>query len=384
MRHAAQQVQGERRGLGLTGRLILVTGGVFLTFVAGLAVLSLRHFRLLHEATIGQQQLLLARTVAGEVEARFQGARAALEATARVVPAGATTDGRAAQRFIDARLVLKQVFAEGLWLLDGQGRVLGAADPAGPAPPGAAGPDSGKASFSRPAASLRLGGRPAIWISVPVRGPGGAPEGRVVGGLDVAGDGVLARLGRLRIGQEGYFSVFSPERMTLAHRDEARVPGAPVPVGSNAILERALQGFEGWERTRDEAGVEMVSAVQRVPSTGWIVVASFPAAEADRPYLAARSWYGLATLAGAVVLLALAWATARGVTRPLAAMTRQVEALTAGAEVRPLASGTGRRPSATWSGARGNSSAVALWAVSMARRAAGAAPSRSALPRSMA
>jgi len=337
LRDEERPAQPGTRGLGLIGRLVLGAGGAFLALVVGLAALSLQHFQQANDEVIGSQQVVLAATVAEELEGGLQRARTALEAAAVSAPAEVLTDPRAARAWLDQRIVLPRLFTDGVWLVDGAGRVLAASAAAVAVPlPEERGWTAPLATYSGAHAAGRSG-QPSIHVTVPVAGVGGAPSGRLVGGLELPGEGFLPRLGQLRIGRGGYFSLLTPDGRLLLHPDRPRLLGPVSPRGVNVAVDRALEGHQGWLRTRTSAGVEMVTAVQRVPSTGWIVLANLPADEADAPFLAARRWFLLATLAGTLALFAAAWAAARGLTRPLGLLTRGVEALAEGGEAWPLA-----------------------------------------------
>jgi PAS domain S-box-containing protein len=327
--------------LGLSGRLVLVTGAVFLVFVMGLVGLSLRSFRQQNEQTIGQQQLLLATAVAGEIDAALLQARAALERSAAALPASLLGEPQAASRRLSEQGGLQAIFDDGVALLDRQGRVV-----ATTAPDAAAALASvlqaetpGGAPFSRPFPSARAGGRPAIGITAPIRDDAGAVVGHLVGGLVVIGPGLASRFAAMRLGQGGYFSLVTSDRIVLMHADPDRILRFGGPAGVNLAVDRGLEGFEGWLPTRTAAGVEMLTAVKRVPTTGWLLAANYPQADANEPFQRARAWYLLLAGAGALALVGLVWLTARRLTRPLTEMTRQVEVLAAVGGAGQVASG---------------------------------------------
>jgi len=344
------EVRGQPGGirLGLAGRLVLVSGAVMLLFVAAQATLALREFRLRHEQVIGQQLELLAATVAEDIDATIRDERLHLEETVEAMPPGLLADPRATAAFLERQVVVRAVFDQGLAAVDAAGRVVAVSGPpTGAAPAVLAGgrfsepPSSGRFAVSAPFEAAGAGGRPAVAIGLPIRGPGGEVAGRLVGAVELLAPDAIGRFAGVRIGHGGYFSLVTPDRVILMHADRTRLLQPTGPAGVNLAIDEGLVGRDGWRRTRTRAGLEMVTAVRHVASTGWLLAANLPAADADAPFEQGRAWYLVATAVGALLLLAAVWLTTRRLMRPLADMTSQVEAMAGGAEGRPVESGGG-------------------------------------------
>ena len=68
-------------------------------------------------------------------------------------------------------------------------------------------------------------------------------------------------------------------------------------------------------------------AAATTTSTGWILTANYPAAEAYAPLKTTRRYFLMATLAFTIAVLAITWFLMKRLTAPLAAFTRHVESL---------------------------------------------------------
>jgi len=322
---------GGARGLGLSLRLVLVTVGAFVAFVAVLAGLSLHHFQVLNEETIGEQQVLMATAVSGEIDSTL---RLASDTLARAAVA-LGTEPAADHQELAGQAALAALFDDGVVQVDAEGRVVATL---GEAPGFGAEPFAapGTPAFSRPYASTRARGRPGIGVSVPLRDAAGGVRGALRGGLLLVADHTLGRTSELRFGRGGYFSLTTADRVLLLHLDPDRVLRYGGPAGVNEAVDRGLEGFEGWQLTRTTGGVQMVTAVKRVPATGWVLAANYPLEEARAPFVRAGHWYLLGTGAMSLLLLGLVGLGTRRLVRPLAEVTRQVEAMADGAPGGPV------------------------------------------------
>lgn len=238
------------------------------------------------EKVVSSQQLALADYVAREVDNRLVERREFLERLAASLPPGLLARPGDLRAWLAERHTLLPLFNFGLVATDASGRVL-ADFPEVPARAGAAfgnEPDfvaalGGKAVIGRP----RVG--PAV--KKPIL-PMGAPivrDGRVLGVLigtsELGAAGFLDLLQMGRIGEGGGFLLISPrERLFVASSVPEMVMQQTPPAGVNPLHDRAMAGFRGTGITVSAKGVEELSAIASVPSTGWFVVARLPTAEA--------------------------------------------------------------------------------------------------------
>ena len=110
--------------------------------------------------------------------------------------------------------------------------------------------------------------------------------------------------------------------------------------GVNRGTERALAGFEGWLETRSKDGTDSIYAYKRLRTTGWILAARYPSAEAFAPMDQMRhnAFFGAGGLALAAGLLA--WVLVYRLLSPLQVLRDNVVAIREdGADIEVLRDG---------------------------------------------
>ena len=162
---------------------------------------------------------------------------------------------------------------------------------------------SRKSMISRPIRS-RLTGNHIVIFSAPVVDTAGKVVAVLTASVDLRRSGFLRQIGNLKPGKTGYLFLMTADGVIIDHPDGTRlfqhVANAP---GVNRGTERALDGFEGWLETRSKDGMESIYAYKRLRTTGWILAARYPTAEAFAPMIEMRhsaffSAGGLALAAG--------------------------------------------------------------------------------------
>ena len=68
--------------------------------------------------------------------------------------------------------------------------------------------------------------------------------------MNLLRDNFLGEISRTRIAKTGYFLLFTKDRTLIIHRDRSRIMGLAAPPGTNKMLDKALNGFEGGERSQ--------------------------------------------------------------------------------------------------------------------------------------
>ena len=144
---------------------------------------------------------------------------------------------------------------------------------------------SGKPVIGPPTRSGTVQQRPGVPIAVPLRNGSGATVGALVGQFLLSDPTMLGQLHHTRIGERGYFLVFSPkDRMILAAPDQSRILQRLPPKGVIPLLDRRLEdGFEGPGIVVSALGVEHLGVARKMATTGWMVVADVPTEEIFAP-----------------------------------------------------------------------------------------------------
>jgi PAS domain S-box-containing protein len=172
--------------------------------------------------------------------------------------------------------------------------------------------------------------RPVLTVGVPV-----FREGQVAYVLVTAlGPEILsALLNEQNLPADWSAGIFDRNYLIVAHNHGLdRLIGQPAMPELRAMISRNLGG---WFPSVTKEGIAVYSAFRRSELTGWTVAIGVPREFVDAP-LRRAEW--LAFGGGAAVLalsLALAWWMARGIRRPVAALTQSARALGTGAPLGP-------------------------------------------------
>ena len=173
----------------------------------------------------------------------------------------------------------------------------------------------------------RLSGAKMVAVTAPVFDDQGEIVYVLAGRIDLQHARFLRQIDALRPGSTGYLFLMAADGTLIDYpsrsRTMERIGAAP---GAQPGLERALHGFEGWLVGRDHEGPAIVT-YRRLTTTGWILGARYPEAEAFAPL--ARVRRTVLVVAGILALAAglLSWWIVRRGLQPLDALRRNVAAV---------------------------------------------------------
>lgn len=169
----------------------------------------------------------------------------------------------------------------------------------------------------------RVSGAPLIVMAAPMRDAAGNLVAVLAGLSLLNAPGFLDSLQKARLGEGGGFLLISPtDRLFVASSDPSMVLTATPPVGANPLHDRAMSGFRGTGITFNAKGVEEMSTMVTVPSTGWFVVVRMPTEEAFRPIAVFREYTLKSGLIILVVMIALVTLLLTTMLRPLVQAAR--------------------------------------------------------------
>jgi diguanylate cyclase (GGDEF)-like protein/PAS domain S-box-containing protein len=169
----------------------------------------------------------------------------------------------------------------------------------------------------------RLSGAKMVLVTAPVFDDHGEIVYVLTGRIDLQHARFLRQVDALRPGSTGYLFLMAADGTVIdapaKERPATRPDGQPG-------LARALRGFEGWLVGGDHEGPAIVT-YKRLATTGWILGARYPEAEAFAPLVHVRRTVlvvaGILALAAGTLSL---WLVRRGL-RPLDALRRNVAAV---------------------------------------------------------
>ena len=95
----------------------------------------------------------------------------------------------------------------------------------------------------------------------------------------------------------------------------------------NSFFDKAIAGFDGSGETINSQGIAMLSSSKHLRATDWILSVNAPLSEAYAPVRSLRNYLLAGILIGTIAMLGIAWLVMRVLTAPLAAVTREVEAM---------------------------------------------------------
>jgi diguanylate cyclase (GGDEF)-like protein/PAS domain S-box-containing protein len=321
--------------LTLKSRIALSTAVVFIGFVTAMAFMGLRYFETEFRKNLYAQQFALISSIATSLDDKLRMSQETLISRAALIPHDVLTNADKAQRHLDGRAVLIAMFDNGLFLLGPDGKLIAES----PRREGRRGRDisfrefvqatirTQKPYISKPFLTAFSPAQPAVVMTAPLLDKNGKLIGILEGSFNLLGRNFLADQAKIRIGETGYIYIADQDRVTITHPDPARImkPG-PQP-GQNQLFDKAFEGFEGSGRTVTSVGVEMYSSFKRLKTTGWILSANYPVAEAEAPLQKVKTYFTLVLALGTLVVLAVTWLIVKNLTAPLASLTQHVQQL---------------------------------------------------------
>ena len=319
----------------LKTRVVLAVALLFLIFAGLLTWLTLRHFDQTFRQNLQQEQFVLASTLAKSIDDKLRLNQELLALTARNLPARALNDAGRAQEFLDQQVALQSIFTNGLILLSEQGRVIAES----PYLAGRRGRDvsyleiyqrvskTRQPYISKPFASPRAQGRPAITISIPLFDSRGEMVGRLHGSIELEGRNFLSDLHHAKVGQTGYASLFTRDGILISHRHPARILKPVAEARLNPLVNQAIAGFEGSGITRTSRGIEVISSFKHLATVPWVLSVNRPVVEAEEPLQEAHRILLLVIAAGALIIVVLIGLVMRQALAPLDMLTQHVREL---------------------------------------------------------
>lgn len=323
------------RATSLKIRVVLAVALLFIIFAGLLTWLTLRHFDQNFRQNLYREQFLLASTLAKALDDKLRQNQELLQLTARDVPVAALRDARVAQDFLDRQAALRAIYSNGLILLSEDGRLIAES----PYLLGRRGRDvsyldayqvvsrTRQPYISRPFASPRAQGRPAITIAIPLFDGQGNMVGRLHGSIELEGRNFLSDLNHVKLGRTGYISLFTRERIFITNRNPQRILQPIVQPGLNPLVDRAVAGFEGSGTTVTSRGEEVLSSFKHLGTVPWLLSVNLPVAEAEEPLREARNLLLTGIAAGTLVVVVLIGLIMRRALTPLETLTRHVRSL---------------------------------------------------------
>jgi diguanylate cyclase (GGDEF)-like protein/PAS domain S-box-containing protein len=319
-------------------RLAVTVGALVLgaTVVVGPLALTVAEYDM--RAVLGDQQFALLSSAAAFIDDRLDARLREMEGLAQAVPPDALHDPRRLQAWLSEHDMTGPDAFVNIVAFASNGDLVasGASMPSAQPLTGA-----GRQYFeetvrrrrgivSEPFQS-RLSGAQVVLVTAPVFDGAGALAYVLAGRIDLQRSNFLRQIDALKPGRSGYLFLMSAQGVVIDHpRRERLMQQVDGAAGNGADghpgARQALRGFEGWMHGSDREGAAIFT-YKRLRSTGWVLAARYPSAEAFAPM--SRMRHRVLAVAGALALLAggFAWWLVRRRLRPLDTLRRTVAAM---------------------------------------------------------
>ena len=167
-----------------------------------------------------------------------------------------------------------------------------------------------------------IDGAQVVAVAVPIIGPQGEFNGVLAGMFQVGATSVSALYGsiaKLRVGVSGDVYVVDGNGRVIQHPDTGLVGK---DLMSEEVVQRAVTGQVGAERTRDLNGQDVVAGYAPVPGTGWGLIAVESWSTLIRPFQGYRTFLLVLLVLGLLVPSLVVLLGVRRVTQPVLALTQ--------------------------------------------------------------
>lgn len=149
---------------------------------------------------------------------------------------------------------------------------------------------------------------PIVAMATPVRDTQGNVIGALVGVINLAQPNFLDKISNGHYGETGgYLIVSQKQRIVVSAGDKSRIMESLAISGSNPVIDRFLQGYEGSDVLVNPQGLELMASAKGVPTAGWSVMALLPTTEAFSPIYAMWQRTLLTTILLTLLVGILTW-----------------------------------------------------------------------------
>lgn len=238
-------------------------------------------------AVAAEQQIVIANYLAQDINQRILERRHFLEQLAATFPTELLNKPQQLGEWLRNRQILNPVFSLGLYVADPTGQIIADYPVSN---------DRKNLNISS-YIDIQAARNGALVIGDPVIGPVSQQalhpilmpihdaSGHIVavfgGATAFNTPNFLKHLRAAQLGSAGGFEVIAPaRRQILASTDDTPALTPLAPLGSDELLDKAVEGYRGTGIGRNAAGVEEIKAMASIDSTSWFVVTRLPVAAA--------------------------------------------------------------------------------------------------------
>ncbi len=319
--------------LSMTVKVATTASLVFLVFVITVSLVSYDYLAAEFRNTIYAQQGAHTKTLADNIDDKINIIHHSLIANAKLFPTELLDNPDQLQIYLDSQSSLHSMFDTGLFVIDTHGKLVAES----PFRPDRRGRDLSDREYfkhpaqlqqpyiSKPYASTRNRGQPALRMTAPIFDQQGHFLGILAGRFDLWGSNILSKTNHTKIGNKGYIFITDQDGIMILHPDPKRILKSAK--GANPLFDQALQGFEGSAEVVNSYKIPMIFTFKRLQTTQWILASAYPKAEANAPFLHALRVIIITMAIGLLLMLIILSTLMRRLIKPLSQFTEHVETL---------------------------------------------------------
>ena len=319
----------------LKTRVTLFTLAIFVLSIWATTFFASRLLQGDMQRLLGEQQFSTVSVIASNVNDRLSDRLRALEAIAVQIDADLLAHTVKLQTQLEERPILSIMFNAGTFVTGVDGLAVASL----PVTAGRIGVSyldrdfivaalrEGRTSIGRPVIGKQLKS-PIIVMAAPIRDRQGKVIGALAGVTDLSQPNFLDEITENRYGRSGGYLLNAPkERLIVTATDRTRIMQSLPPAGVNPMLDRYMQGFEGYGVSVNSRGVEELTSAKGVPVAGWFMGVIMPAADAFAPIDDMQRRMLLASLCLTLLAGLLTWWMLKRQLEPLTATADAMVAL---------------------------------------------------------
>ncbi|WP_206047189.1 diguanylate cyclase domain-containing protein, partial [Noviherbaspirillum denitrificans] len=326
-----------RAATSITARLLMLGAAIAIVGTVIRFVVMTNFLREDIGSVVAAQQLALASYVAHDIDQKIIQRQRLLQQMKESLPMDLLDQPDKLRLWLRDHHELVPLFSYGIFVADREGRTI-ADYPARPERSNInyTGRDyfqhalAGKPYIGRPVIGLAAR-EPVLPMSIPLTDDQGQVKAVLAGIITLSDPDFLDVLQTSRIGQAGGFLLVSPrDQLFVAASDPSMTLKPTPPAGVNLLHDRAMAGFRGTGITVNAKGVEEISAMVSVPTTGWFVVARLPTSEAFATVTRLKDFVIRNSGPAVMLFLMLAWIGIYYTFRPLSRAADHADRMTRG------------------------------------------------------
>lgn len=318
----------------LKSKLSLSTCGLFLVLFLIQTVPTLTYFQNKSYETLKIEQFQRTSSMAKKIDTNLHQAHQALIAVASIFPRTLLNDADQAQLWLNDRTGIATIFDNGLFLFAGNGTLF----VENPFIEGRRGKEYSFRDYYRSTIQNKLPyistpyvssktEQPSIMMTAPIFNAQHEIVAILSGSLNLMNDNLLGQLSKERLGRAGYYFLVNEDRTIIIHPDHSLLLSQSVSMGENALLDSALDGFEGTGPSVDLDGTATLTCYKSLSAKKWILGANRPLSEVNSSITHAKKVLWLLMSLSSIVIMMSMLFLLRKIMRPLILFTKHIENL---------------------------------------------------------